>query len=468
MTVRNYSLAGPDTAAAHAAGLVDADWYLPTIDPVRLRALQRRSNVRAAVDTALWVVLLLGSAWLAWWSLGTDGVIWWQAVPAFALYGALYGGAADARWHECGHGTAFASRRANDVVYAVASFMLWRGPTLWRWSHHRHHTDSIIVGRDAEIAFQRPPSLIRTAIALTNLRGGVDMLWRQIRHAAGRLDTDALDLVPASDHRRVIAEARVFVGIVGAVVVWCVLAGSIVPALFIGGPTIYGGWLFVFFGLTQHAGLREDVLDHRYNTRTVRMNPVFRFLYLNMNHHLEHHMFPSVPYHALPALHDEIAEQLPPASPSTWAAYREIITTMWRQRRDPSYEAPREVPDTPGRRAPVEQGRDDLRRRPDGTVDLGPVAAMSIGDRRRVDSASGPLLLVRHNDGVALVSAICTHADVALDDGAVNGCTIECPKHNACFDLRTGDVVRGPARQSLRTHRVDIVGGQIIGSLGTD
>ncbi|MBL6630454.1 MAG: fatty acid desaturase, partial [Ilumatobacteraceae bacterium] len=243
MMARNYSLAGPDTAAAHAAGLVDADWFLPTVDPVRLRDLQRRGNARAGVDTALWVGLLLGSAWLAWWSIGTDGVIWWQAVPAFALYGALYGGAADARWHECGHGTAFASRRANDVVYAVASFMLWRGPTLWRWSHHRHHTDTIIVGRDAEIAFQRPPSLIRTAIALTNLRGGVDMLWRQMRHAAGRLDTDALDLVPASDHRRVITEARVFVGIVGGVVVWCVLAGSIVPALFIGGPTIYGGWL---------------------------------------------------------------------------------------------------------------------------------------------------------------------------------------------------------------------------------
>jgi len=78
MTVRNYSLAGPDTAAAHAAGLVDADWFLPTIDPGRLRTLQRRSNARAGIDTALWVVLLLGSAWLAWWSLGTDGVIWWQ------------------------------------------------------------------------------------------------------------------------------------------------------------------------------------------------------------------------------------------------------------------------------------------------------------------------------------------------------------------------------------------------------
>ena len=64
-------------------------------------------------------------------------------------------------------------------------------------------------------------------------------------------------------------------------------------------PTMYGAWLHVMTGLTQHAGLAEDVLDHRLNCRTVYMNPVLRFLYWNMNYHIEHHMFPMVPYHAL-------------------------------------------------------------------------------------------------------------------------------------------------------------------------
>ena len=54
---------------------------------------------------------------------------------------------------------------------------------------------------------------------------------------------------------------------------------------------------------TQHAGLAEDVLDHRLNCRTVYMNPISRFIYWNMNYHVEHHMFPMVPYHALPRLH---------------------------------------------------------------------------------------------------------------------------------------------------------------------
>ena len=48
-----------------------------------------------------------------------------------------------------------------------------------------------------------------------------------------------------------------------------------------------------FFAVTQHIGLREDVLDRLTDTCTVYMNPVLRFLYLNMNYHLEHHLFPT-------------------------------------------------------------------------------------------------------------------------------------------------------------------------------
>ena len=79
------------------------------------------------------------------------------------------------------------------------------------------------------------------------------------------------------------------------------------------------------FRLTQHAGLAEDVLDHRLNSRTVYMNPIFRFLYWNMNYHVEHHMFPMVPYHALPRLHAAIKADCPPPYPSSWTAYTEII-----------------------------------------------------------------------------------------------------------------------------------------------
>jgi len=64
------------------------------------------------------------------------------------------------------------------------------------------------------------------------------------------------------------------------------------------------------------------VLDHRLNTRTVHLNPIARFIYWNMNYHLEHHMFPMVPYHALPRLHERMKTHSPAAYPSLWAAWR--------------------------------------------------------------------------------------------------------------------------------------------------
>ena len=63
------------------------------------------------------------------------------------------------------------------------------------------------------------------------------------------------------------------------------------------------------------------------------MNPIFRFLYWNMNYHVEHHIFPTVPYHALPKLHEAIKADCPPPYPSSIAAYREIIPALLRQLR---------------------------------------------------------------------------------------------------------------------------------------
>jgi fatty acid desaturase len=116
--------------------------------------------------------------------------------------------------------------------------------------------------------------------------------------------------------------------------------------MLVGLPSFYGAWFKYICGVSQHAGLAEDVLDHRLNSRTIMMNPVFRFIYWNMNYHVEHHMFPMVPYHALPKLHEEMKHELPVVYPSLWAAYKEIIPTLLKQRKDPSYFIRRELPAT--------------------------------------------------------------------------------------------------------------------------
>jgi fatty acid desaturase len=54
-------------------------------------------------------------------------------------------------------------------------------------------------------------------------------------------------------------------------------------------------------------------------------------------------MFPMIPYHQLPALHEEIKRDLPAPYPSIWAAYQEIVPAVVRQLRDQTYFVKREL-----------------------------------------------------------------------------------------------------------------------------
>ena len=338
-TRRDYGLLGLDGQAAVAKGLASAKWHTSPVGRKELKELMQRSDGPALRDTLLWFALLLasGAAGYALWGS-------WLAIIPFAIYGVLYGSASDSRWHECGHGTAFRTRWMNDVVYNIACFMIFREPTVWRWSHARHHTDTIIVGRDPEIAATRPPNLFGILMNVFALKSTAKALSALFRHACGRLDGEEASFIPEKERAKVFLIARIWLALLALVAVACVATQSVLPAMFVGLPTLYGGWLALVFGLTQHAGLDEDVLDHRLNSRTVMMNPVLRFIYWNMNYHIEHHMFPLVPYHALPRLHELVKADCPPVYPSLIAAYKEIIPALLRQARDPTYFVKRQLP----------------------------------------------------------------------------------------------------------------------------
>jgi fatty acid desaturase len=344
VTRRDYSLVGLDSKLAQENGLSAAQWYACPISRKELKDLMKRSDGPAIRDAIIWFAALGISGFLGYLAWGT---LW--AIPCFLVYGVLYGSSSDSRWHECGHGTAFKTRWMNDVIYHIACFMILREPTIWRWSHTRHHTDTIIVGRDPEIAVPRPPDILGLLLNLFALKNGYYLVRNLFLHAGGRLTPEEATFVPEMERWKVYLVARIYLAIFAAVIAACFAWGTILPAMYIGLPSFYGGFMTIFFGLTQHAGLAEDVLDHRLNTRTVYMNPVFRFLYLNMNYHVEHHMFPMVPYHALPALHEKIKGDCPTPYPSCWAAYREIIPTIIRQLREPSYHVVRTLP--PGAKA---------------------------------------------------------------------------------------------------------------------
>lgn len=339
--IRDYSLTGEGRRRAIEIGLASAEWYHTEVPRKVMKELMTRTDGPAIRDTIIWALGHVVFAGLGIWFWGT----WW-CVPFWLAYGVLYGSACDSRWHECGHGTAFRTGWMNDLVYNIASFQVMRNPVAWRWSHARHHTDTYIVGRDPEIAFMRPPKVVMLALGFIGVTGAWNSLKTLARQAAGNLSDDEKDYIPESERWKAIRAARIHMAIHAATLAVALAWGSWIPLMLIGLPRIYGAWHMSLTGLLQHGGLADNVLDHRLNSRTVYMNPISRFIYWNMNYHIEHHMFPMVPYHALPRLHELVKADYPPPDPSIWHAYREMIPAVRRQLTDPEYYQRRELPPT--------------------------------------------------------------------------------------------------------------------------
>lgn len=343
MSQKSYALVGEagritaltnDTFEAE----VEQKWFTAQVDRKTMRDLMKRVDAPSIRHFAIWGVLLIAAgagAVLTWGS--------WACVPFFVVYGVLYS-MSDHHAHELSHGTPFKTRWLNEALYHLNGFMTLHEANYWRWSHTRHHTDTLQVGLDPEIAVMTPPDIPKMLMDVFFLRSGFAQLRTIFRAAFGVIDGDGDHFIPESERATVIRTSRIYAAIMLLTIAACFYWGSVLPALLIVTPRFYGGFMAQLFNITQHAGLREDFRDHRVNTWTFHAGPVFRFLYFNMNYHVEHHMFPMVPWHRLPELHGLIKDQCAPAYPSVWACYRDILPALRRQVREPGYYIQRPLP----------------------------------------------------------------------------------------------------------------------------
>ena len=64
--------------------------------------------------------------------------------------------------------------------------------------------------------------------------------------------------------------------------------------------------------------------------------------------------------------------------------------------------------------------------------------------------------LARHGEEIFAVEDMCSHANVALSEGDVEDCTVECWLHGSKFDLRTGKPTGLPATEPVATFPVEV------------
>jgi fatty acid desaturase len=92
--------------------------------------------------------------------------------------------------------------------------------------------------------------------------------------------------------------------------------------------------------------MHSDEPDFRMSTRTYTCSKLIGFYYWNMQYHLEHHIYPAVPFYRSPKLRRTIEHDLPVAPDGLIETWREILSIRDRMKTEPNY---RFIPDIKGK-----------------------------------------------------------------------------------------------------------------------
>ena len=263
-----------------------------------LKALMTRTD-RPALLRLAGIVLLLGI---------TSALIWvaydsWWIVPAMFVQGIVIVHFFSLQ-HECVHYTAFRTRKLNDVLGNICGFAIILTNQQFRYEHCNHHSYTQLKGQDPEL-IELPISVWKYLWYISSIPYWHNKFLQIFRNAAGRLNAEDRSFISKHEAPIIFREARVMLALYAAILLLCFVTGWFGPLWFWIIPLFMGEPVMRFIRLTEHVG-RPNVDDMKENTRTSMVSWPSQFLSWNMNYHAEHHYAASVPFHALPKLHEKL------------------------------------------------------------------------------------------------------------------------------------------------------------------
>jgi fatty acid desaturase len=275
------------------------------LTPAQLKELSVRSNLPGAIRSLCHygAIILIG---VAIWHIATRyGLIW--TVPLIAIQGYLVAFLFMAV-HEAAHKTVFTSRRLNEILGHASSLMImlpYEHYALFHWDHHRFTQDP---QRDPELVSATIPSSdTKLAIAysgIVQLTNRIILLFRRATTGSA-----VAPWIPEAKRGLVVREARIYA---------LVYLALLIASAALSSPALLWTWLVpLFVGqlflrpylYAEHTGCERTRSAYE-NTRTTYTGALTKWFTWNMPFHVEHHAYPSVPFHALPKLNAIIDERI--------------------------------------------------------------------------------------------------------------------------------------------------------------
>jgi 3-phenylpropionate/trans-cinnamate dioxygenase ferredoxin subunit len=93
---------------------------------------------------------------------------------------------------------------------------------------------------------------------------------------------------------------------------------------------------------------------------------------------------------------------------------------------------------------------------------------LASGEKMIVEADDRIVILFRDGDDFYCIDDVCTHDGGTLSDGSVHGCQIECPRHGARFDMKTGKALCMPAYTDTAAHEVKLDGDDVLVRINDD
>jgi fatty acid desaturase len=207
--------------------------------------------------------------------------------------------------HETAHKTAFRSRGLNLAVGYLSAFIIglpYEYYCLFHWDHHRYTQDP---DRDPElIVGVKPRSDTQLAIAYSGLLQVAGRLRLMLGHAiTGRV---VVPWIPENKRATIVTEARVYLALYALVLALSLWFSSALLLWIWIVPLLAGQFFLRPYLYAEHTGC-ERTRSAFQNTRTTYTGALVKWIAWNMPYHVEHHAYPSIPFHALTKL-NEIVE----------------------------------------------------------------------------------------------------------------------------------------------------------------
>lgn len=318
----------PNSASARSRSTPTASFNVDNprqiLTAADLRELNQRSNFAGGLQfTAhLGVIGITGGIWALGWPLGEAIAPWWLALPALVING--FGLALMfATVHECSHRTAFANRSLNDWAAWIGGLLSLYNSTFYRYYHKWHHRYTQIPGKDPELDDPKPETRLQYIWQLSGIPWWIGKAKGHFQVLTGNLE--GCYFLPESAQAEVIRSTRWQFGVYGAIALASILLGHplflVIHWLL---PLAIGQPLLRFLLLAEHTGCTNDD-NYLTNTRTTLTLWPLRFLMWNLPYHAEHHLYPSIPFHALAQAHLKLSPYFQRVEPGYVYVHRTIV-----------------------------------------------------------------------------------------------------------------------------------------------